>query len=304
VTRELEGASAAVAAPLDQVKQSVQSDLQYVSLQENGRTYGGWYRVLPDGQMELLALANIHSERRAESSPIEQARGMLADFIRGGRSPTEGSAPINATNGSNASQVVAATKTLGDVLYADTSKSHISESDWVTLVQSIATGDQLALYRLFERTNRIVFTLIMRLTNDFELTEELTLDVFHWVWRESSVYDPSMGSVVGWIMDQARSRAIHGLRNKHLPNQPVTYERAARAVHGTHGPLDGSRRLQSALSDLTRVERELIESLFFSELSYDELAAESQRSSDTVRARIHAALEKLGLRLEAGAQEL
>ena len=83
---ELERAPSAAAAPLDQLKKSVQSDLQYVSLQADGRTYGGWYRVLPDGQMELLALANMHSERRAESSPIEQARGMLADFIRTARS--------------------------------------------------------------------------------------------------------------------------------------------------------------------------------------------------------------------------
>jgi len=102
--------------------------------------------------------------------------------------------------------------TLGDVLYADTSQSHVSEQDWHGLVQSIATGDQWALHALYGRTHRIVFTLIMRIINNRETAEELTLDVFHDVWRRAATYDPAGGSVVGWIMNQARSRAIDRVR--------------------------------------------------------------------------------------------
>jgi RNA polymerase sigma-70 factor, ECF subfamily len=295
VTQKFERASAA-AAPLDQVKKSVQSDLQYVSLQADGRTYGGWYRVLPDGKMELLALANMHSERRAESSPIDQARGMLADFIRTARSNAQvtGSISSNAPSVSGAGQVDPTTKTLGDVLYADRSATHVLESDWVALVKSIVTGDQLALYRLFERTNRMVFTLIMRLTNNRQAAEELTLDVFHDVWRQSSTYHPAMGSVVCWIMDQARSKAIQELR------KPLTLVAAARDVDGTNNATESSR-LQSALSELTPDEREIIEVLFFSELHYDELAAELEQSPET-RTRVHFAMEKLRGLLDAGVQ--
>ena len=50
--------------------------------------------------------------------------------------------------------------------------------------------------------------LIMRIVNNRETAEELTLDVFHDVWRRASTYDPANGSVVGWVMNQARSRAI------------------------------------------------------------------------------------------------
>lgn len=34
------------------------------------------------------------------------------------------------------------------------------------------------------------------------------LDVFHELWREASTYDPANGSVVGWIMNHARSKAL------------------------------------------------------------------------------------------------
>ena len=105
-----------------------------------------------------------------------------------------------------------ARRALGDLLYADKAKTPVSEKDWVGLVQSIAAGDQRALHALYERTHRIVFTLIVRITNNRETAEELTLDVFHDVWRRASTYDAAGGSVVGWIMNQARSRAIDRLR--------------------------------------------------------------------------------------------
>src|SRR5215470_270808 len=101
--------------------------------------------------------------------------------------------------------------TLGDVLYANT-KAPVTEQTWATLVQSIAGGDQLALHALYEMAHRIVFTLIMRITGNRETAEELTIDVFHDVWRRASCYDAANSTVLGWIMNQARSRAIDRLR--------------------------------------------------------------------------------------------
>jgi len=88
----------------------------------------------------------------------------------------------------------------------------MSEKDWVSLVRSIAGGDQGALRTIYEQTHRIVFTLMVRITKNRETAEEVTVDVFHDVWRRASTYDPSNGPVIGWIMNQARSRAIDRLR--------------------------------------------------------------------------------------------
>jgi DNA-directed RNA polymerase specialized sigma24 family protein len=97
--------------------------------------------------------------------------------------------------------------TLGDVLYAK-SKAPVPEQEWASLVQSVAAGDQLALHALYEMAHRMVFTLVMRITANRETAEELTVDVFHDVWRRASSYDAANGTVLGWIMNQARSRAI------------------------------------------------------------------------------------------------
>lgn len=193
--KKSEPASAAGTASLEPVTGSIYSDLQYVSIQLDGSTYGGWYRSLPDGQMELLAMANMHCERRTENTPIEQARGMLADFIRRARQKPK-------ANRGDAG-------TLGALLYADASKSRVCEQHWIGLIRSIAEQNPAALRELYEHAHRVVFTLLVRLTHDGTVAEELTVEVFHDVWRLAAKYDAAGGSsVLGWIVDRTRSKAI------------------------------------------------------------------------------------------------
>ena len=158
------------------------------------------------------------------------------------------------------------TRALGDLLYADKAKTRVSEKDWVILIQSIAAGDQLALHALYERTHRIVFTLIMQITHNRETAEELTLDVFHDVWRRAPSYDASGGTVVGWIMNQARSRAIDRLRFEHRKkrvNPQVDDPLSASVANHSAEILDlkeRSRRLQDALTVRTSERRSRLRS--------------------------------------------
>jgi len=99
------------------------------------------------------------------------------------------------------------------MLYADKAKTRVPEKDWVGLVAGIAAGDQLALWALFERTNGVAFTLISRIVNVQESAEELTVDTFHDVWELASSFDPNSDTVVGWVMNLARSRALRGWRS-------------------------------------------------------------------------------------------
>jgi len=98
-------------------------------------------------------------------------------------------------------------ETLGCLLHADNAKGGVAEKNWVALVRSMARGDQRALHQLYERTHRLVFTLIMRITDNRQIAEELTLDTFHDVWQRAATHDVSSEPVVAWIMNRARSRA-------------------------------------------------------------------------------------------------
>jgi len=185
------------------------------------------------------------------------------------------------------------------LLYADKAKVRASEKDWVGLVQAVAAGDQLALHSLYEQTYRIVFTLIVRIINNRETAEELTLDVFHNVWRRASTYDPAGGSVVGWIMNQARSRAIDRLRFEqrkkrvnNYPDSPLTATAQNDPQQACHFE-EQNRLLRNALEVLRPEEREAIETAFFAELTYDEVAAKLRQPLGTIKARIRSGLGKL-----------
>ena len=195
--------------------------------------------------------------------------------------------------------------TLGEVLYVNTSKALVSEAEWVALVRAVAAGDQGALHALYERTDRVVFTLIVRITANRETAEEVTLDVFHDVWRRASRYQEADGTVLGWIMNLARSRAIDRLRFD---------QRKKRVPPGTADPLPATRRpiprISSRSSNRAKRfaalwpshpdEREAIEAAFFSELTYAEVAARFNQPLGTIKTRIRSGLHKLRTALTEG----
>lgn len=195
--------------------------------------------------------------------------------------------------------------TLGDLLYADPAKPRVSEKEWRELVEAIAAGDQLALRALYDRTHRLVFTLTMRILGNHASAEEVTLDVFHDIWRRASAYDGKGGSVLGWVMNQARSRAIDRLRfegrKKRAPSavadpQPQAMTTEAAAEEGS----DQARVLQQVMQSLTPDERQAIEAAYFSELTYVQVAAQLDQPLGTIKTRIRSGLGKLRQALSTG----
>jgi len=201
--------------------------------------------------------------------------------------------------GANADQRESETRSLGDVLYVNKTEVRVSEQDWVRLVQSMAAGDELALHSLYEQTYRIVFTLIVRIINNRETAEEVTLDVFHDMWRRASTYDPADGPVVGWILNQARSRAIDRFRFEHRKKRVNSYVDNPLPTTAGNDPQQASqleeqsRVLRNALEVLTPEERRVIETAFFSELTYHEVATRLNQPLGTVKTRIRSGLGKL-----------
>jgi RNA polymerase sigma-70 factor, ECF subfamily len=190
--------------------------------------------------------------------------------------------------------------TLGHLLYADGRRASVTEDDWTRLVQAIAAGDQQALRTLYERSHRLVFTLAVRITGSRESAEEVTLDVFHEVWRRASRYDSNDGSVLGWIMNLARSRAIDRLRyeqrKKRVSPAVDAHEEPRVDQAGPADALDARRQrrlMGEALAALTQDERTTVQTAFFSDLTYSETAARLGQPLGTVKTRIRSALAKL-----------
>jgi RNA polymerase sigma factor (sigma-70 family) len=188
--------------------------------------------------------------------------------------------------------------TLGAVLYAKPLRVP-SEDDWVARVRSIAAGDGAALHELYARTHRLVFTMIMRITSNQDAAQALTLDVYEDLGRQASRYEHAGGTVLGWIMNQARSRAIEWLR---LQAHQKRYDRNPdAALLPIDTPdfrdlllvKDRSRAFRNALSTLAPQEREAIEAAYFSELPHAEVAARLNQPAEAIKARMRSGLHRL-----------
>jgi RNA polymerase sigma-70 factor (ECF subfamily) len=119
------------------------------------------------------------------------------------------------------------------------------------------------------------------------------------VWRRASLYDPAGGSVVGWIMNQARSRAIDRVRFEQRKKRVNNYTDSPPGPTGPSGPQEAfdireqGHLLRHALQVLTPDERQAIETAFFSELTYGEVATRLKQPLGTVKTRIRSGLGKL-----------
>ena len=206
---------------------------------------------------------------------------------------------MTAVQAASPDHMAGAPGTLGGVLYADKAPAPALEREWVAIVESIAEGDQRALHALYERTHRIVFTLAFRITRNRELADEVTVDVLHEAWRRASQYDAANGTVIGWVMNLARSRAVDRVRleqRKKRVAPSADSAHPAAAVETPHEPLELRERgtiLREAVAALTPQERQAIETAYFSELTYAETADRLNQPLGTVKTRIRSALAKL-----------
>jgi RNA polymerase sigma-70 factor (ECF subfamily) len=131
------------------------------------------------------------------------------------------------------------------------------------------------------------------------VAEEVTLDVFHDVWRRASGYDPANGSVVGWILNQARSRAIDRIRyeqRKKRVNNDTDGFADVRMNEDPQAALEVNeqgRLLREAMNNLNHEEKQAIEMAFFSELTHQEVAGSLNEPLGTIKSRIRSGLNKL-----------
>jgi RNA polymerase sigma-70 factor, ECF subfamily len=189
--------------------------------------------------------------------------------------------------------------TLGSLLYGDGTKGRISEGAWVALVAAMASKEVRALHTLYEHLHGFVFTIALRISRDRATADEITVDVFHEAWKRADRYNPIDGTVVGWVMNLARSRAIDRLRfdnrQKRIPPSPLSAEPAADA-HDAPDALEqreSTTRVKTALAGLTDEERVAIELAYFSDSTYAEVAGRLGVPLGTIKSRIRSGFTKL-----------
>lgn len=171
------------------------------------------------------------------------------------------------------------------------------------LLQGIANGDRQCFRSLHDRYDGLLFTTIQKVLNERNDSQEVLQEVMHSLWRKAHLYHRGRGRPVTWLASMARNRAIDRIRSKQRQARlKKAYTEEVDVVvpgsTGISGYEAASRRdrcdaVRSAVLNLTEVQREAIEKVYFEGLTQQEIADQLGEPLGTVKARVRRGLAKL-----------
>jgi RNA polymerase sigma-70 factor (ECF subfamily) len=169
---------------------------------------------------------------------------------------------------------------------------------WRRYLDHAACGEPQALADLYDESSGLIFSIARRILRNPADAEEITLDVYTYVWRSAAQFDRSRGSVATWLVMLTRSRAIDRLRSLSSRTDQSGTNRSrsllATSVASSSDDSHSSRvSIVRALQQLEPADRQLLNLAFYSGLSHSELATKLETPLGTVKSRVRAALGRL-----------
>src|ERR1022692_3363975 len=81
------------------------------------------------------------------------------------------------------------------------------------LVLRLCERDPLALAEAYDSYPKSVYSLLLRLTRDSNLAEDLTQELVLRLWNRARLFHPERGSLPMWLLSVARNLAIDHMRS-------------------------------------------------------------------------------------------
>ena len=189
------------------------------------------------------------------------------------------------------------------MLWAVLSTEATAAADRAAL-ERVAHGEAEALGEIYDRHGRLVYSLAVRILRDQGEAEDIVQDVFAQAWRQASRYDPARATVLGWLLNLTRSRAIDRLRGRKARPEPTADDTMLRDLPDSLVPADEqlafagqAAQLRIAIDSLTTLQRTAIELAFYEGLTHAEVAERLELPLGTVKTRIRQGLLALRDRL-------
>jgi RNA polymerase sigma-70 factor, ECF subfamily len=176
----------------------------------------------------------------------------------------------------------------------------------VQLITPAAFWSDAGLAELYRAHATAVYDTARRVLKSATEAEDVTQDVFMRLWKQPERFDPTRGTLRGFLVTQAHARAVDAVRThnarrrREMCDVPAIREgdmlqdfwRLIRADH-----------LSRALGELPSEERRAIELAYFDGRTYLEVAELLQQPEGTIKSRIRNGMRRMRAVLaEAGIQ--
>lgn len=168
------------------------------------------------------------------------------------------------------------------------------------LVVLVARRDEAALGALYDRYNRLVYSLALRVVGERTLAEEIVMDSFVSVWRAADSFIEERGRFVAWLTSVARHRAIDELRRLNVRPEGSSVELDEAIKTSGPDPLEDvvdvrQRRevVRGVLAQLPDAQREALELAYFGGLTQQEIAEKTNTPLGTIKTRMRLGMLKM-----------
>jgi RNA polymerase sigma-70 factor, ECF subfamily len=166
------------------------------------------------------------------------------------------------------------------------------------LVSRVSRGDTVSFDALYDRLAPIVLGIALKVLRDRGQAEEIAQDVLLEVWSNAARFDPTRGSVMGWVSTITRNRSIDRVRS-------VTASRRRESLWALEvtepDPVSCAvearmrdQEIRGALSLLTELQRRSVEMAVYEGLTAREIADSLGVPLGTIKSRIRDGLLRLG----------
>lgn len=164
------------------------------------------------------------------------------------------------------------------------------------LVTALQNGERTAVEELYSQYGRMVFGFLLNRLRDRGAAEDVQQQVFLEVWTRGASYDPDRASLLTWIMQIARSRAIDHTRRQTPEPVDVEQDFASELVSQDvfTDEVESQMHMAQLLERIPREESDLLRARFHRGLSQSEIADETGLALGTVKMRMVQGLRRLG----------
>lgn len=173
----------------------------------------------------------------------------------------------------------------------------------VQLLLRTGKKDEAAFEQLYRIYKTLCFRIILRITKNRMISEEILQNIFIKIWDSAGAYNPEKGSVYSWITTITRNKSIDRIRSKEykdwlkktdsIDDKLNHVKSSDEQILDTLINFELSVRVSGALEAIPPEQREVIDLSFFEGLTHTEIAERLNLPLGTVKTRMRQGLLKL-----------
>ncbi len=161
------------------------------------------------------------------------------------------------------------------------------------LIKKLSEGDQIAFKELYEETYEKVYFYLFRLFKEKSLAEDVIVETYTEVWINAKNFRGE-ARLLTWIIGIARNIAMNKLKKLQFHESIDNFPDIPDKRNYPETELNGNKELiQKAMMMLSLKHREVLDLVFFQEMTYKEVSVILQIPVNTVKTRVFYAKEEL-----------